>query len=242
MNDTQLSYSSRELTTIWNSYGFESKLFSLISALGRHGTSPSILVDEPFLKAIMELARRRAQQSLKERASIVVPAGYNLVGVPDLDQFLQPDEIYVAIRNDEGDVEYLKGFVAITRNPAMDPGDLRLLYAVGELPSSSTLRMAELTNCIVFSTQGDGRSITSTMGGGDLDGDRYDVSCLSLRRATPLTTAAPSQIITHPELIPQAEVQPLTYVSVRPPDLAQDCSIKDVAAHFVEMIVQVRRE
>lgn len=119
----------------------------------------------------MDLLTARVLREFKYSARIPLPGCYNLVGVPDLGGKLEEDQIYVAIRENE-EVTYLEGRVAVTRSPTLDAGDVRILRAVGKLPPS--YRISALHNCVVFSTKGE-RAIVSTMGGGDLDGDQYNV-------------------------------------------------------------------
>lgn len=61
--------------------------------------------------------------------------------------------------------------VVITRSPALHPGDVQLVNAV-DVPEDSPLR--KLHNCVVFSQKGS-RDLPSKLGGGDLDGDLFNI-------------------------------------------------------------------
>ena len=61
--------------------------------------------------------------------------------------------------------------IAITRSPAMHPGDVQLVNAV-DVPEDSPLQ--QLRNVVVFSQHG-ARDLASQLSGGDLDGDIYNV-------------------------------------------------------------------
>lgn len=59
------------------------------------------------------------------------------------------------------------GPLAVTRNPTVHPGDIRLLQGV-HIPE-----LAHLMDVIVFPIQGDKEPIPFQISGGDLDGDEY---------------------------------------------------------------------
>jgi hypothetical protein len=127
------------------------------------------LHEEPFLRGALEVIRTRSLRDLKERARIPVPDSYVLVGVPDEDRALKADQVYACLRFPEkpDELVYLEGRILVTRSPSVDPGDLRILNAVGKLPEhlEGKLRMAGLENCIVLPTVGE-RALASMMGGG----------------------------------------------------------------------------
>ena len=126
-------------------------------------------------------------QSIKKKARILMQESCTLIGVVDETGLLEPDEIFVQIRRDnfndrvekdieseqEGNVtsddaipEILTGELLVTRNPCLNPGDLRLLKGV-DRPE-----LRHLYNVIVFSSKGE-RPTCNKMSGGDLDGDVY---------------------------------------------------------------------
>lgn len=131
------------------------------------GFDDRILKEEPFLRAALEVVRVRGLRDLKHRARIPLPDSYVLVGVPDTDGFLEPEECYACLRFPERPdrVQYLSGRILVTRSPAIDPGDIRVLQAVGKVPPELDARFTSCANCLVLSTKGE-RSVTSMMGGG----------------------------------------------------------------------------
>ncbi|GAA6048343.1 hypothetical protein JCM3770_000959 [Rhodotorula araucariae] len=192
--------------------GLATRFKSLLGSLVEFkGFPDAILRDEPFLNAALQVVRVRTLRDLKDKASIPVPDSYVLVGVPDQDRYLREDEVFVALRFPEkpDEVTYLEGKVAVTRSPSTDPGDIRVLYAIGRPPHHSGPRLAGLENCIVLPTGGR-RAIASTMGGGDLDGDTY-------------------QIITLADLIPHQTVTPRPYEGEPPLELDRPATIDDVS-------------
>ncbi|KAK0497224.1 RdRP-domain-containing protein [Armillaria luteobubalina] len=103
---------------------------------------------------------------IKHHARIRVPGSYTLLGVSDEWDCLQEGEIYVTIfdprTNERVDVE---GRVIVTRSPQIHPGDVQFATAVRRP------ELNHLTNVVVFSC----RSLPSCLGGGDLDGDIYNI-------------------------------------------------------------------
>uniref|UniRef100_A0A0K3CL72 RNA-dependent RNA polymerase n=1 Tax=Rhodotorula toruloides TaxID=5286 RepID=A0A0K3CL72_RHOTO len=153
-------------------FGGATRFKSLVGSLASlSDIVDSILHEEPFLRGALDVIRTRSLRDLKERARIPVPASYVLVGVPDEDRALKADQVYACLRFPEkpDELVYLEGRVLVTRSPSVDPGDLRILNAVGKLPEhlEGKLRMAGLENCIVLPTVGD-RGLASMMGGGAL--------------------------------------------------------------------------
>lgn len=148
------------------SLGGGTRMNRLYTAIGQLNAFHELLTEEPFLCAAMDVITAHALKDFKTAARIPLPNCYNLVGVPDQDDYLEPDEIYIAIQEPGGPLVHLRGRFAITRSPTLDAGDLRVVTAVGRLPPSDPpLRIAGLVNCVVLSTQGQ-RSIASMMGGG----------------------------------------------------------------------------
>ena len=62
--------------------------------------------------------------------------------------------------------EVLSGDLLVTRNPCLNPGDLRLLQGIDHP------ELRHLFNVVVFSSKGE-RPTCNKMSGGDLDGDVY---------------------------------------------------------------------
>lgn len=153
-----------------SSLGGPSGFQKLLKSFSRLYSLPtSLLEDVPFLRQALDVVRIRVLRSYKYHASIPLPNCRLLVGVPDEDGILDEDEVFVALRDPESPetVEYLEGTVAVTRSPTIDAGDVRVVRAIGRPPDKS--RLTSLENCIVFPTRGK-RSLSSMMGGGDLDG------------------------------------------------------------------------
>lgn len=140
---------------------------SLLESLLAKGLPDSILREEPFLHGALEVVRARSLRDLRDKAAIPVADAYVLVGVPDQDRVLQEDQVFAALRfpDKPDDVVYLEGKIVITRSPSTDPGDIRIVHAIGKPPAGAPWRLCSLENCLVLPTVGE-RAIASTMGGG----------------------------------------------------------------------------
>ncbi|KAF9791853.1 RNA dependent RNA polymerase-domain-containing protein [Thelephora terrestris] len=131
---------------------------------------------DPFFKHLMDFAINHALRELKHHARIPINPGHTLVGVADIHGWLKPDEVFACIVNQQTKrLEYLEGEMVITRSPVIHPGDVQLVRAIGRPPPGSPFEKERLPNAVVFSIKGD-RPVPSKLGGGDLDGDLYNIA------------------------------------------------------------------
>ena len=87
-------------------------------------------------------------------------------GVADPLEVLEEDEVFVRIRMKDGTFKTLEGPIAITKEPCLHRGDLRLLKA------KRIDSLEYLSEVIVFPIKGK-RAIPNMITGSDLDGDKY---------------------------------------------------------------------
>ncbi|KAF8299894.1 RdRP-domain-containing protein [Clavulina sp. PMI_390] len=174
--------------------------------------SPQQHID--FWRSVTMLAITHSLRDLKYKARIPVE-GPTLIGVCDSFSILKEGEVYIKVVEKGVAQSALKGTVAITRSPVIHPGDLQIAQAIGEVPESSPL--ASLTNILVFSAEGE-RPLSNMLGGGDLDGDLFNV-------------------ITDPALYPSESATPGSYEAVEPRVLEEPCQIGDIADFVVDYIV-----
>jgi RNA dependent RNA polymerase len=171
----------------------------LITTLESHGLKYS---DDTFLRKAVELAMVIRLRELKYRARIHVVGGVTLYGIMDETGFLKEGEIFCRMEaEDYGRAVLVRPKVLITRSPALHPGDVQLVEAV-DVPESSPLQ--KLHNCIVFSQHGD-RDLPSTLSGGDLDGDLYNI--IWDERLTAIRTAQPAEYPRVPPKLLDREVK-----------------------------------
>ncbi|TFY61265.1 hypothetical protein EVJ58_g4622 [Rhodofomes roseus] len=187
------------------------KLPSVVQHLDRLGVTVASLTEIGFWQRMMTFAVTHILRELKYHARIPVPGGWTLVGVADRHGQLREGEIYACVRTVDGRKSYLEGPTLITRSPAIHPGDIQVVRAIGKAPEGSNLAEQDLPNCVVFSTQG----------GGDLDGDMYNVTCV------------PQDL-----LPPVARLQkPASYSPARRKTLQKPSTMRDVADFVAEFII-----
>lgn len=164
-----------------------------------------------FLYSVVEMAVVAKLRDIKYKGRIPVEQGVTLYGIMDETGYLGPREIYVVTEKAEGGkTVVVANDVIVTRSPALHPGDMQLVNAVN-VPETSPLK--RLSNVVVFSKHGD-RDLPSQLGGGDLDGDLYNV-------------------IWDPNLRPRRTFQAADYPRVSAVQLDRDVVRKDMSDFFV---------
>jgi RNA dependent RNA polymerase len=188
-----------------NQVGQNAHLPWLIRKLHAINLSP---VKDAFIRDVVEISTLMQLRELKHRSRIPVEQGVTLYGIMDEFDTLKEGEIYC--RTDKHVVE---GEVAITRAPALHPGDIQFVKAV-DVPDDSPL--SSLHNCIVFSQRGT-RDLPSQLSGGDLDGDLYNV-------------------IWDPRLQPQITCPPADYPRVAAVDIGRLVERSDMTEFFIQFM------
>ncbi|KAK0434561.1 RdRP-domain-containing protein [Armillaria borealis] len=122
-----------------------------------------------LLKTVIAYGATHILREIKHRARIRVPGSYTLIGVSDEWDCLDEGQVYVTIFDPRTNERVaVEGRVLVTRSPQIHPGDVQFATAVRRP------ELNHLVNVIVFSCKGS-RSLPSCLGGGDLDGDIYNV-------------------------------------------------------------------
>ncbi|KAH9025869.1 RdRP-domain-containing protein [Lactarius pseudohatsudake] len=150
------------------------RLSSTLLHLAKLGLSPLDLDD--FYDQMITFAIHHILRDLKHHARIPVRDGYTLVGVADVHGYLQEGEVFACVSVPESNlIRYLEGPVLVSRSPVIHPGDVQVVRAIGRPPPDSPFAKEPLMNTVVFSVNGT-RPLPSYLGGGDLDGDTYNVT------------------------------------------------------------------
>ncbi|OCL01938.1 RdRP-domain-containing protein [Glonium stellatum] len=173
---------------------------------------------DSFLKDTVEIAALSQLREIKHRSRILVENGMTLFGIMDETNTLNEGEIYAVSEKVDSNGQWQRfvltgGEVAITRSPALHPGDIQIVQAV-DVPSDSPL--AKLRNCVVFSQKGD-RDLPSQLSGGDLDGDLYN-------------------IIFDPLLMPKKTHHPADYPRQDPIDIGRPVEREDMTEFFIQFM------
>ncbi|KAJ7958770.1 RNA-dependent RNA polymerase [Quillaja saponaria] len=140
---------------------------------------------EPHLRGMLASILAALLWGLREKARIFVSSGQLLMGVLDELNVLEQGQCFIQVSTPslencflkhgsrfsevKKNVQVIKGFVVIAKNPCLHPGDIRILEAV-DIPS-----LHHLCDCLVFPQKGD-RPHTNETAGSDLDGDLYFVT------------------------------------------------------------------
>ncbi|GLA19846.1 hypothetical protein AnigIFM62618_007970 [Aspergillus niger] len=170
---------------------------------------------EPFIRSVVEAVVLKELRLLKHKARIPVFKGITLFGVMDETGLLEADQVYVTYEPIEGRhaPPPNAGMVLVTRSPALHDGDIQ--FAQNVIPPDNH-PLAELTNCIVFSSKGY-RDLPSQLSGGDLDGDIFNV-------------------IWDTDAYPERTFAPADYPRVSPVDIGRPVERDDMAQFFLDFM------
>ncbi|KAL6232980.1 hypothetical protein BDW75DRAFT_246854 [Aspergillus navahoensis] len=168
----------------------------------------------PFLRAVVEAMVLRELRLLKHKARIPVDKGITLYGIMDETGFLNENEVFVTYQAMDRFAEPPENcHLLVTRSPALYDGDIQ--YPCNVVPPKGH-PLRQHRNCIVFSRKG-ARDLPSQLGGGDLDGDLYNV-------------------IWDPEAAPKRVFDAADYPRIPPLDIKRVVERKDMADFFVEFM------
>jgi RNA-dependent RNA polymerase len=183
-------------------------------------------VNEPFVLTLLNLWKLWSLKMLKEKARIVVEQGAFVLGCVDetgtlrghmqstdgLKSRMVKDvpQIFLQITDKEDSTKatVVTGVCIVGRNPALHPGDIRVVEAVN-VPELKHLR-----DVVVFPSTGD-RDVPSMCGGGDLDGDDFFV------------------IWDQTLIPPEWHYPPMNYTAEKPTELNRDVNVTDLAKFYV---------
>ncbi|PNT00917.1 hypothetical protein POPTR_015G073700v4 [Populus trichocarpa] len=147
------------------------------------GYEPNV---EPYLSMMLQAYHENSLMELRSRCRIFVPKGRILIGCLDESGILDYGQVYVRITMTKAELQCcdqsffrkvdeststIIGEVAVTKNPCLHPGDIRVLEAVYDVE----LEEKGLVDCIIFPQNG-GRPHPNECSGGDLDGDQFFIS------------------------------------------------------------------
>ena len=111
--------------------------------------------DDAFSRQIVNYGAHQVLRDLKYRARIPVPNGWNLVGVADVQGYLDEGQIFACVIPVEGqEPMYLYGPTLISRSPVIHRGDVQVVWAIGPPPLGSPFETELLHNSVVFATKG----------------------------------------------------------------------------------------
>ncbi|KAJ7456436.1 RdRP-domain-containing protein [Mycena latifolia] len=204
-------------------------LLSMVWALP-FACPPSSIFRHQLVKTALAYATTHILREIKHRAHIPVPGSYTLIGVSDEWDCLDEGEIYATVVDDRTGLNLpITGRLLITRSPQIHPGDVQFVTAVRKP------QLEHLRNVVVFSCRGS-RSLPSKLGGGDLDGDIYNL-ILDVSKGK---WYYPGNLIDHTQekLFPTEDFTavPGEYVAIPPKITPLPCTMSDVADFVIDFI------
>lgn len=237
VRDAQESTTSLERSArLLESHGLGASYRITSTMLGLHRLGVGPLTEDIFWQQMMDFAVNHVLRELKHRARIPVPNGWTLVGAADVHRYLQEGEVFACVEpSDKTGVFYLEGPILISRSPTIHPGDVQVVHAIGRPPPGSPFERESLRNGVIFSVHGryptyvielecltrlmytGHRPLPSCLGGGDLDGDVYNV--------TPM-----------PGMLPPRAYEPASYDPAPRKLVDHESTMEDVADFVAEYI------
>ncbi|CAN6248973.1 unnamed protein product [Urochloa humidicola] len=189
------------------------------------GYEPS---SEPYLLMILKAHWANRLADIRTRCKIHVQKGRVLLGCLDETGKLDYGQVYIRITknrkeqkyseqpffcNDDDKTAVIIGKVAISKNPCLHPGDVRVLEAIYD----PGLDARGLIDCVVFPQRGD-RPHPNECSGGDLDGDLFFITW-------------------DDKLIPEKVDAPMDYTATRPRIMDHVVTLEEIQKHFVSYMI-----
>ncbi|KAH8822930.1 RNA-directed RNA polymerase 2 [Flagelloscypha sp. PMI_526] len=204
-----------------NGLGMSFRISSVLNSLVKLDVSSLSGDLLAFFDNMMSDAIHHVLRVLKHKARIPIPSGWNLPGICDVYSELGRNEIFICIDNGDGEQPiFVQGPVAIWRSPVIHPGDIQIVNAIGKPRRGSAYSVDPLANSVVMNVKAiDRRPLSTKLGGGDVDGDEYQV--------IPLTT--------YPEFnfTPRS---PGSYAPAERKMVNHKCGVSDIANFFKNYI------
>ncbi|MBC2899319.1 hypothetical protein CFC21_112167 [Triticum aestivum] len=191
------------------------------------GYEPSL---EPYLLMILKAHQDNRLTDIRTRCKIHVPKGRVLIGCLDETGELEYGQVYIRISknskeqkdncqpyfskdNGKEKTAVVVGKVAVSKNPCLHPGDIRVLEAVYD----HGLYAKNLVDCVVFPQRGE-RPHPNECSGGDLDGDLYFITW-------------------DEKLIPEKVDSPMDYTAARPRIMDHVVTLEEIQKYFVDYMI-----
>uniref|UniRef100_M8BFU0 RNA-dependent RNA polymerase n=1 Tax=Aegilops tauschii TaxID=37682 RepID=M8BFU0_AEGTA len=191
------------------------------------GYEPSL---EPYLLMILKAHQDNRLTDIRTRCKIHVPKGRVLLGCLDETGELEYGQVYIRITknskeqkdncqpyfaedNGKEKTAVVVGKVAVSKNPCLHPGDIRVLEAVYD----HGLYAKNLVDCVVFPQRGE-RPHPNECSGGDLDGDLYFITW-------------------DEKLIPEEVDSPMDYTAARPRIMDHVVTLEEIQKYFVDYMI-----
>ncbi|TVT98350.1 hypothetical protein EJB05_56354 [Eragrostis curvula] len=220
--DEMLTYKEAALSALGKLGGAETKTAAKMLLQGYEPSS------EPYLLMVLKAHRANRLTDIRSKCKIHVPKGRVLIGCLDETGKLEYGQVYIRIKknqkeqkdneqqffyNDDGETAVIIGKVAVSKNPCLHPGDIRVLEAIYD----AGLDARGLVDCVVFPQRGE-RPHPNECSGGDLDGDLFFITW-------------------DDQLIPEKVDAPMDYTATRPRIMDHVVTLEEIQKHFVNYMI-----
>ncbi|KIY46540.1 RdRP-domain-containing protein [Fistulina hepatica ATCC 64428] len=128
VKDAHASKNSLALSShFWETHGL-GQSWSIAASKMHLANLGATIPESKFYREMDNYAINDVLRLMKYKARIPIPGAYNLVGIADVHEFLEPGQIFCCVKSfsegsqDNAQVKYLRGPVLITRSPVIHPG------------------------------------------------------------------------------------------------------------------------
>ncbi|KAH8822929.1 RNA dependent RNA polymerase-domain-containing protein [Flagelloscypha sp. PMI_526] len=174
-----------------------------------------------FYADMMAVAITHIIRAMKHKGRIPISGGWNLPGICDIHDALEKGQIYICIDQHDGSKPFfIKGKVLIWRSPVVHWADVTTANAIGPPPPGSPYEVDPIANAVIFNVK-DGRPLSTKLGGGDVDGDEYQIIPLE----------------DHPDFASIVTKCPALYDPAPRHELDRKCKHEDIATFFKNYIL-----
>ncbi|GJN26944.1 hypothetical protein PR202_gb14913 [Eleusine coracana subsp. coracana] len=196
-----------------------------ISKNALQSTDEMLTNKEAALSALGKIGGAETKRAVK---MLLQGRGHVLIGCLDETGTLDYGQVYIRVTktqkeqkdneqpffyDDDGETAVVVGKVAVSKNPCLHPGDIRVLEAVYD----AGLDARGLVDCVVFLQRGE-RPHPNECSGGDLDGDLFFITW-------------------DDKLIPEKVDAPMDYAATRPHIMDHVVTLEEIHKNFVDYMI-----
>uniref|UniRef100_A0A0E0PA91 RNA-dependent RNA polymerase n=1 Tax=Oryza rufipogon TaxID=4529 RepID=A0A0E0PA91_ORYRU len=207
---SQPCYVNREIISLLSTLGIRDEIFVAMQQDEMRETEEMLTNKEVALSVLGKLGGSETKTAVKMLLQGVLEYGQVYIRITKNSKE-QKDSNQSYFYNDDGKTATVVGKVAITKNPCLHPGDIRVLEAIYD-PD-----LVGMVDCLVFPQRGE-RPHPNECSGGDLDGDLYFITW-------------------DDKLIPEKVDTPMDYTATRPRIMDHVVTLEEIQKHFVDYMI-----
>uniref|UniRef100_A0A0D9W5Y6 RNA-dependent RNA polymerase n=1 Tax=Leersia perrieri TaxID=77586 RepID=A0A0D9W5Y6_9ORYZ len=209
---SQPCYVNREIISLLSTLGISDDIFVAMQQDDMRETDEMLTNKEVALSVLGKLGGSETKTALKMLLQGILDYGQVYIRITkNSKEQKYSDQSY--FYNVDEETATIVGKVAITKNPCLHPGDIRVLEAIYD----PELEDMGLVDCLVFPQRGE-RPHPNECSGGDLDGDLYFITW-------------------DDRLIPEKVETPMDYTATRPRIMDHVVTLEEIQKHFVDYMI-----